>query len=451
MGCGQVTMSNIFLSTALITLAQKEIGCDNEDIECGQIYGYKPSSLITIIGTVSGILAALLLPFVGAIIDCTPHRRAVGVSSCVLLMSVQAIQIATTEKTWFAMSVLQAVNGFIYQVVLLSGIAYIPEIGRIVGVDTMNEYSSQWSMAMFGMQVCYLLTVIGFTSSLGLDDVAVGQLGQTVNVPASGLCYFLAWKFFTSKEASRRLPPGEKVIWSGFKQVFRTAIAIKRNHGASLGYFLIAVIFAESAANAFVLVAVTYLKEALKFNGTDIGILFFVVVLSLIPGSHFGQWVTKRSCPKTSMMLQLVIFIIVNFCGFLSLTSPQQAYLAYFFGVLWGFMLGWLYPTESLIFSMILPPGQDAELAGFYLYCSQILSWLPPFIFTLMNEHGVPLKWGGIHLNLYLGCALICYHLMLPWNDCIAHVDWTEMGGNDRIISSNDLKPLGIDSSTYII
>jgi len=275
---------------------------------------------------------------------------------------------------------------------------------------------------MFVMQVFYMFTVIGLSLCLELDDVETGQLGQAVNVPASGICYYLAWKFFTTKEAGRRIPNDETIIWSGFKQVVQTTSSISKHYGPSLGWFLLAVVFAEAAANTFILVAVTYLKEIMGFSGNAIGILFFVVILSSIPGSLFGAFVTKKSCPKTSMKLQLVTFSLVNFAGFLSLTGPEQEKLAFFYGMLWGVLLGWFYPTESLIFSMIIPQGQEAELAGFFLYCTQIIGWLPPLVFTLMNERGVPLKWGGIHLNSYLFIAFLCYHFMLPWDDCVAAV-----------------------------
>ena len=68
---------------------------------------------------------------------------------------------------------------------------------------------------------------------------------------------------------------------------------------------------------------------------------------------------------------------------------------------------------------MIVPQGQESELAGFYLYCSHILTALPPFIFTVMNEADINLKWGGIHLNIYLFIGLVLIQLMLPWDDCL--------------------------------
>ena len=66
-----------------------------------------------------------------------------------------------------------------------------------------------------------------------------------------------------------------------------------------------------------------------------------------------------------------------------------------------------------------MPKGQEAELAGFFLYCTQIIGWLPPLVFTIMNEYDFSLNIAGMHLNLYLAIALIGYCLIAPWEECI--------------------------------
>lgn len=341
-------MSNIFLSAALLTLAQEEINCNDENIECGKVHGYKPSSLITIIGTVSGLLSAIFLPIIGSIVDTTSHRRSVGIASCVILMSVQAIQISTNQNTWFVMAILQAFNGFIYQIVILFGLSYTPEISRMVGGELMNQYTAEWSMAMLVTQILYMFIVTGLSVSLALGDVETGQLGQAINVPSSGICYAFACVLFTKKGPGRQKSPNETIVSSGFKQVFRTAHVIWSNRGPTLGWFLLSVAFAESAAGALTLVAVTYLKEIMRFSGNALGLLFIIVIVFSIPGTLLGSYVTKRTCPKTSMKIQLIIFILVNTGGFFSLNGPGQEHLAYFYGALWGILLGWFYPTGNL-------------------------------------------------------------------------------------------------------
>jgi len=61
---GTIVMTNVFLSTSLLNLAKNAAGCDVDDDNCSnKVYGFRPSSFITIIAVLSGILAALLMPF----------------------------------------------------------------------------------------------------------------------------------------------------------------------------------------------------------------------------------------------------------------------------------------------------------------------------------------------------------------------------------------------------
>merc|ERR1712194_670399 len=44
-------------------------------------------------------------------------------------------------------------------------------------------------------------------------------------------------------------------------------------------------------------------------------------------------------------------------------------------------------------FSQCIPRKQEAELAGFFIYCSQILGWFPPLIFSVMVQNNINMKW----------------------------------------------------------
>ena len=68
-------------------------------------------------------------------------------------------------------------------------------------------------------------------------------------------------------------------------------------------------------------------------------------------------------------------------------------------------------------------------MAGFFLYCTQICAWLPPLIFTVMNENGISLQWGGIHLNIYFALAFIFYCFMAPWDECVEAAKTNKMLG----------------------
>ena len=149
-GRGCLVMSNIFLATSLTYLASEQVGCVTQDPETGndivqencqeKVFGiFRPTSLITNIAVIWGVSAALFMPLIGAIIDYTPHRWKVGVTSAALLIVIQVVQIGTTSSTWFYMALLQALSGFLYQVQNLTTYAYLPNIARTVGEEAMTK------------------------------------------------------------------------------------------------------------------------------------------------------------------------------------------------------------------------------------------------------------------------------------------------------------------------
>lgn len=133
-----------------------------------------------------------------------------------------------------------------------------------------------------------------------------------------------------------------------------------------------------------------------------------------------ARYIGKKTSPIISIKIQLFLFIVINFVGFLTLTGPEVAYLVWIFAVLWGMMIGWYYPAELSIFSQLMPKGQESELAGFLLYCTNVLLWLPVLVFTLMNEaKGIHIKWAAVSLNVYFSLAFLMYQLMPAWSVCL--------------------------------
>ena len=165
--------------------------------------------------------------------------------------------------------------------------------------------------------------------------------------------------------------------------------------------------------------AVTYLAEVCDIGGQQLGIIFLVILLSTLPGSYFGAWVSKKTNPKTSIQIQLVTIICFNFLAFSTMKGPDPKYLPYIYGGIWGALNGWFYPTETAIFSMVQPKGQESELTGIFMYSAQILAWLPTLVFTILNENDVHMMWGGMSVNIFLFIALVLFHLMAPWDVCV--------------------------------
>jgi len=423
-------LSNVFLSASFITLAKNHAGCMQKD-ENGnfsvidevcdkKVYGFKPSSFITNIAAIAGVLVAFLLPFIGAIVDYTRYRKLIGCIAAALVISIQTIQIGTVEATWFFMTILQAINGFLSQCVRLAAFSYLPEIHRIVGDRIMPQLNTRFFILAACASITYLVLVAGsgFLTKTFNNDVKTAQIGQAVDMVVSGIFYALGFYFFTKKEPRRELPENESLFFAGFKQVFFTARGIWRHYRSTLGWFFLAVIFARTATISFLVIVVTLLIEVMKFSGIASGAAYLVVLFFTVPGSFFARFLMSKKDSIFCIRLSLIVFIGVNFAGFLTMTGPEVSHLVWLFAALWGFMMGWFFPTEVNIYSSLMPKGQEAEFAGFFLYCSQVLGWFPSLIFTIINERGNWLGWGGLQLNIYLFLSLMCYFMMPSWNEC---------------------------------
>jgi len=103
-------ISFLFLSLGILELANTQAGCAyNPETEQHDIctndntaYGVKPASILALMALVGGVATSAFMPFAGAMVDYTNHRRAFGVCCAITLIGVNFAQIFLFEETWFA-------------------------------------------------------------------------------------------------------------------------------------------------------------------------------------------------------------------------------------------------------------------------------------------------------------------------------------------------------------
>ncbi|KAL3929238.1 MAG: hypothetical protein SGARI_004810 [Bacillariaceae sp.] len=279
----------------------------------------------------------------------------------------------------------------------MANYAYLPEIAREVGQAFMNKFTAVFTQSQFLSQALFNICVIGISIGFGLGTVTTGMAGQAVCV-LWGLAFFpWGWSLLPARPARHSLQEGQWVLTAGFKQNWQTTKAIWVRYRKGLKWYLLALIFAEASAAATTNLSVIYLSDTVGLNATQIGIFFLIALFLTIPGAWIGSKITQRTNPNTSWKLCQTTLAIATILGAILLEDikgPKE--LSFIWAAVIGLILGWFYPTENLFFSMCLPKGQEAELAGFYVYCTQILSWLPPLLFSVLVQADVPQKWGVV-------------------------------------------------------
>ena len=424
-------ISNLFLLSSLLYLANEAAGCIDEDGEIlenceGRVYGQKPGSLIANIAVISGVMSALLMPLFGAILDYTSYRWITGVMASMTIVVIQAIQIGTVSSTWFPMAILEAFAGFLYMVLILATFAYQPDLARQVGEAKLTKFQGNFGSLQFGLEVVFLIVAVGLSILLkfnggGEDNVRLAQVTQAMSVIWSIPTAILAWRLLPHVPASRTLPEKQRLWSAGFKENWQTTKRIYRDYRKSLFLFLVGTAFAEASAAAFTSVSVIYLREVIGLSSSQVGIFFIVALVAFVPGTQLASVVATKISPKNSLIINVTLLAIVSIVGAMTLGKGTVAG-AYIWGCVVGILLGWFYPTEAIIFALCLPDGQDSELAGFFVYSSQIAVWLPPLIFSAIVNAGIDQNWGVVAVSVFglIGVAFFC--AMPPWEEVLAEV-----------------------------
>lgn len=103
---------------------------------------------------------------------------------------------------------------------------------------------------------------------------------------------------------------------------------------------------------------------------------------------------------------------------------------------------------------MCLPKGQEAELAGFFVYCTQILGWLPPLLFSILNEQGVPQKYGVLIACFGFAVSILLLSCTASWPEIVAEAECNAHINKDFFVPADtaaDAAASGIDATKELV
>ena len=407
---GAVGISTLFLGPALLKLAndaaQENCEAWGDCSDGGRVYGIRPTSLLTTIGVFSGIFSSIMTPIFGAIVDHTSHRKAVGQFGGILLSMIKGLEVFVGPKTWLAVSMLQVLNFVVYNAHLCSVFAYTAELST--NPHDQTTYNARFQLINYISMLGFLIAVVASSKFFQLGDVGTARVSQAFAFFSTGIVFAFTWTWFMRpRPALSQTPRNSTLVQAGFHKLRDTSQHIWR-HWSAPRYFLLSAMLSESASQALSTVSTTFMKAQLDMSATEIGQTFFCVFVAGLPGAYLADRMGKVVNPKRSAMVCLCVFIINTALAATLLTGPEAKGRVYMFAGVWGLGLGWLYPTHSALYCTIIPRGQESELMGIYICSGSVLSFLPPLIFSFLNEIGMSMSLGMMSLNLFFAGGLVC-------------------------------------------
>ena len=356
-----------------------------------RVYGLSPTSIISAIGTVSGLVCALLMPFVGAVVDYTSQRWQVACATAALLVGSNALQIFLSSGTWFTMVLVQSTVGvgayMAHQACLL---AYVPELSK--NQADIPAITGTCKACESAAIILFLIVAIGVGGAVIPEgpsrDVQLARVGQIAAVALGGPLMALGLaRYLGKRRALHALPPGEKLLTVGVRQVARTTLTLGRRFG-TLGRFFAGYAFWESATSATTTLTGAYVLEQLGMDGMGFSVIALEVVVFTIPGALFSIRVAERGwlSLRASVAGALAVFTVSLLFVFAFIHTRESAPGIFAVCPFIGFSNGWIYPAQRNLLVALMPGGAETEMMGFFQFSSSIFSWAPAVLFLAMSE-----------------------------------------------------------------
>eukprot|EP00980_Cylindrotheca_fusiformis_P004692 scaffold993_cov110-Cylindrotheca_fusiformis.AAC.2 len=427
-----VISTAVFVSSELLKLAKEATGCGadiemydddimfNEACESARVYGMRPTSILTNIMTVTGLLSAIIMPLFGSIVDHTDYRRAVGSISAAAIAIFILLQLLVIEAHWFSASILQVLISVFYTIHLTVAYAYFPEL--TADHKEMAQYAARFTAVQYASSVAFLVSMVLVLQVIYKNsDMGSAFISQGIVFIICCFCFGYSWlMLFHPRPAAQKVPDNTSLLTAGFWRIHETGKTILRDHDA-IKWVLISVTFTEAGTTSFSTIAITYMTEQLGFTAEENGIAILILLIFSVPGAKMAARLAPVLNPIRSLQICLTMWIISIVLAAAFLTNKGQQTTAYVFAAFWGISLGWTFPTEKTLYVTIIPRGQEAELMGTYICASQMLSWLPPLVFTLLNEAGFSMRIGVCSLAGFMLVSLLILFLVGDYSEAVAH------------------------------
>ena len=344
-----------------------------------------PGSLVAYTATVSTIVSAIILIFVGAIADRSAHPTKLF-AGFAWTGALAAASMALVTGTNWQLGVLL----FIIANICLGSslVIYDSLLVRISTPDERDRVSSKgWAFGYLGggLLLAINFVLVAKPSLLGLDR------GGAVRV--SLLMAGLWWAAFTiipvrglSKVTGTVAPPiaaGQGVVGGTLRQLRETFRDLAM-HYPQTKLFLLAYLFFNDGIQTVIGNSSLYGIEELEFSQeTVLGIFLFVQFVAFFGAMFFGRVAARIGAWRT-VLASLGVWTGIVTVAFFVPARSLMLFLALAFFI--GMVLGGSQALSRSLYSQLIPHGKEAEYFSLYQAMERGTSWFGTLIFGLVYQ-----------------------------------------------------------------
>lgn len=394
------TTATVLISPYLVSLATNAACPDVGSGQCSRpvlLLGFVPvlpGALPSLLATLSTLVSAVVLLFVGAAADRSRHpHRWLGATAW--------IGAAAGSLMFFLMGSNWELGAWLMVISLIafgaSVVVYDSMLVRIAGPDERDRVSSRgwaWGYVGGGLLLAANFALMTFYPAVGIDKATAVRLCL--------LSAGLWWAGFTfipvlGLRGLAREVPAEIAHRNPFRQLAATFAELRR-YPQTLA-FLLAFLFYNDGIQTVIVSASVYAIRELGIDESLVLATFLLTQFVAIAGAlGFGR-IAARIGAKKTVLVGIAIWLVVVAVGFV---IPSGSVAALFgLGAAIGVVMGGTQALSRSMYSQLIPLGRESEYFSFYQAMERGTSWLGTLTFALVFQFTLSYRWALIALAAF--------------------------------------------------
>jgi len=328
--------------------------------------------------SLSVFFQVLLLPLLGAIADYSRRKKPMlflfayaGSAATVGLYFLHGTRYLLGGSLFLIANVCFGASVVFYN-------AWLPEIASPSDRDSVS--SAGWALGYLGGGILLLLNLLLFSRAREFGITA----GEAIRISLAsagvwwGLFSLVPLATLRTRAPARRIPAGEGILGTGFRQLRRT-FAEAKGHPQLL-LFLCAYLLYNDGIQTVIALSSQFGQEDLGLPVSTLTTAILMVQFVAFLGALLFNALAKRTGAKPAVAVSLALWTGTLVYAYAGLRSAAGFYAM---AACVAVVLGGSQALSRSLYSRMIPKGQEAEYFSLYEVGERGTSWLGPLFFGL--------------------------------------------------------------------